>query len=70
MPPDARGKISGGTMFICPQCDNLRFAEASEAFQHLCIEHENESAEMKLILEAVFDFQFAHYVEIPVAYLE
>jgi hypothetical protein len=56
-------------MFVCPECDNKPFAEASEAFQHFCIDHENETPEKKLILEAVFGFQFAQYTDIPVAYL-
>lgn len=56
-------------MFVCPECDNKPFAEASEALQHLYIEHENETQEKTLILEAIFDFQFAHYTDVPVAYL-
>jgi hypothetical protein len=56
-------------MFVCPECDNRPSAEASEAFRHLCLEHENETPEKKLILEAVFEFQFVHIVDVPFAYL-
>jgi hypothetical protein len=51
-------------MFTCVDC-NLFFPEASGAFRHLAVEHEHADKEQRLKLEALLDWQIAHYVEMP-----
>jgi hypothetical protein len=56
-------------MYTCSHCD-LFFDEAHEAFQHLAINHADDPHEKQIVLDAMFDWQFAHYETIPIAYLE
>jgi hypothetical protein len=50
--------------FTCCDCD-LFFPKAHEAFAHFCDVHENGPADRKIVLEAVLNFQLAHYADCP-----